>query len=435
MRVQRDAALGMDGRVARDVTEGVGRQHDLPGAGALDETGRQRVQDPDGPERHRGDPADRQVHDAARVDPRGGIERVALRSVSVAGPGARAARIRRAHDVAQLHRGLDRSAGVVGGGERGDDHGACRRSLEPNVLGAASQQRAGGVIDGGLHGGAHAGRVDPFGEAVRAPDLHLEHARAPLGSQGSLDRLGRRESRTPACPGAVASDREGHDRAVGACLVVLGTGRIVLHPMPIGTADRRAEPRGSAGAGAVDLRGGRQGRVAAAKVGELVAPRDLLDGPRREVADRHDARELALVDDREVTDLQPRHVLGGLADVGATPDRVEFPGHPVSHLDRARVEPLGNHVDEIAFGDDAGERLALEDDDRRDVVVVEQPGDVGERVARPRRHDVRLHDVCDLHRSSSSRGSGLPGYRPPAPPRHPEHAAPHHARRARGLKE
>ena len=88
--------------------------------------------------------------------------------------------------------------------------------------------------------------------------------------------------------------------------------------------------------------------------------RELVDGPFVRVADRDDPGKLALLHDGQVADLEPRHVIGGLGDVGLRVDGVEVRRHALGDLRGLGVAALGNEVHEVALGHDAGELVALE---------------------------------------------------------------------------
>ena len=121
-------------------------------------------------------------------------------------------------------------------------------------------------------------------------------------------------------------------------------------------------------------------------VGHLVSAAELLGGPLGQVADRHDPDDLALVDDRQVADVERHHLVGRLGDVGLRPDRLEMPPrHAVRHLDGVRVAAGRDEVHDVALGHDAlQDAVGSEDHDRGDAVGAHGLRDVGERVRRHR---------------------------------------------------
>jgi hypothetical protein len=150
--------------------------------------------------------------------------------------------------------------------------------------------------------------------------------------------------------------------------------------------------------------------VTAGDVGHLVSAGELLGRPASQIADRHDAHDLAAVDHRQVTDVPRDHVLGRVGEVHLRPHRLEIsPGHAVGNLHGMRVPPGRHQVHDVAFGHDAGELLAVEHHDRGDAVRAHRLGDVGEGVFALGRLHIGVHHVADLHRCAPPSRKPEPG--------------------------
>ena len=98
---------------------------------------------------------------------------------------------------------------------------------------------------------------------------------------------------------------------------------------------------------------------------------------------------------------RPRHVIGGLGDVGLQVDGVEVRRLALGDLRGLEVAALGNEVHEVALGHDAGELAALEDHHGGDAVLPEHVGHAFERIIGRGGLHVGVHDVPDLHRGTS----------------------------------
>src|SRR4051795_2211846 len=148
---------------------------------------------------------------------------------------------------------------------------------------------------------------------------------------------------------------------------------------------------------------GREGRVA---------------DPRGEVVERHDPGELAVRQDRQAADAVADHELRRVLDV-----------HPgLAGDDRRRGVVGGGRVAPVAVGEDADREVAVgdeggglavvvEQDDRADVALAHELGDLADRRVRGG-GDHRLgHDLADLHgpRTLDQARRKMPAVAPPSP--------------------
>ena len=109
-----------------------------------------------------------------------------------------------------------------------------------------------------------------------------------------------------------------------------------------------------------------------AEVGDRPAPRP--HRHHRGVAERDDADQAPVVDDRHMTDPVPRHELAGLVLVGGRRKRVEVGGHAPADWCRRRVLSVDDELHDVALGEDPNGSAAIGYDDRRGLVLVELAG-------------------------------------------------------------
>ena len=97
---------------------------------------------------------------------------------------------------------------------------------------------------------------------------------------------------------------------------------------------------------------------------------------------------VVLVDDREAAHLVARHELQGVREVLVRANRDEIPARDLAHRHSLRVFAVRDRPDhDVAIRDDAGQRLAVEDRERADVLARHQLRSLRDRGLR--RHAAR----------------------------------------------
>ncbi len=118
-------------------------------------------------------------------------------------------------------------------------------------------------------------------------------------------------------------------------------------------------------------------------------------GHPHEVAQRHHAHELVVLDHRQVSVLVMGQAGPGGIDLFVGPEHVGVRRHP--HLDGldAGRRRRRRGAEQVALGQDAGHLAAFDDDDRTDAGVAHGVGGVGQRRPRLTGHRGGRHQVTD----------------------------------------
>ena len=118
---------------------------------------------------------------------------------------------------------------------------------------------------------------------------------------------------------------------------------------------------------------------------------------RHRVADRDHPDQLAVIHHRKMPNVALSHDLRGVGYIRVRRHGNQVGGHALADAHRRGVRAIGDEIDVVALGDDAGWPLRTIHDQRRDPVLSQNPGGVRAGLVLPDRHDVAMHDVSHTH--------------------------------------